>query len=116
VTPARRIDRWAAWPFIGLLRAYRLLISPLYGNTCRFYPSCSAYSLESLRRHGLVRGTWLTVWRLLRCNPWNAGGVDLVPAMRAVPAVQGVSVTDDTAPQVERECHHDGGPVVRSAA
>lgn len=115
---ARRVDRWAAIPLIGLLRIYRLVISPLYGPTCRFYPSCSAYSLESLTRHGLVRGVRLTVWRLLRCNPWNAGGVDLVPGMRAVPPAQGgsVSAAADAASQVERECHHDDGPAVRPAA
>jgi putative membrane protein insertion efficiency factor len=63
-----------------LLRAYRVLISPLYGPTCRFYPSCSEYALIAVDRHGVVRGGGLAVWRLLRCNPWNPGGVDLVPS------------------------------------
>jgi len=63
-----------------LVRAYQLLVSPLLGPTCRFYPSCSSYAVGALRTHGAVVGTWLTVWRLLRCNPWNAGGVDLVPS------------------------------------
>ncbi|WP_104116774.1 membrane protein insertion efficiency factor YidD [Arthrobacter sp. B1805] len=65
---------------IGLLIAYRKVISPLYGPVCRFYPSCSAYALEAVTVHGLVRGLWFAVRRLVRCHPWNAGGVDHVPA------------------------------------
>jgi putative membrane protein insertion efficiency factor len=64
-----------------LLRLYRLLISPLYGPTCRFYPSCSAYALEAFEVHGVVRGGYLTVRRLARCHPWNPGGIDPVPPM-----------------------------------
>jgi putative membrane protein insertion efficiency factor len=67
-----------------LVRGYQLLISPLLGPRCRFYPSCSAYALEALRRHGALRGSWLAVRRLARCHPWNPGGVDHVPP--AVPA------------------------------
>ncbi len=64
---------------MGLVRVYQLLVSPMFASSCRFYPSCSAYGLEALRVHGAVRGTWLTVRRLLRCHPWNPGGVDEVP-------------------------------------
>jgi putative membrane protein insertion efficiency factor len=64
---------------IGLLRAYRALISPLYGQVCRYHPSCSAYALEAVTTHGSVRGTWLAVRRLGRCHPWAAGGYDPVP-------------------------------------
>lgn len=64
---------------IGLLKAYRLLISPLYGNTCRYWPSCSSYALGAVEHHGAVRGTWLTVRRLARCHPWAKGGFDPVP-------------------------------------
>jgi putative membrane protein insertion efficiency factor len=64
-----------------ILRVYRLLISPLYGQTCRFYPSCSAYALEAFEVHGVVRGGYLTVRRLGRCHPWNPGGVDPVPPL-----------------------------------
>ena len=64
---------------IGLLRAYRALISPLYGQVCRYYPSCSAYALEAVREHGSLRGSWLAVRRLARCHPWAAGGYDPVP-------------------------------------
>lgn len=52
---------------------------PLRGPRCRFHPSCSAYAVEALRRHGALRGGWLALRRLLRCHPWNAGGIDRVP-------------------------------------
>jgi putative membrane protein insertion efficiency factor len=65
---------------ILLLMAYRKVISPLYGQVCRFFPSCSAYALEAITVHGAVKGSWLAAKRLVRCHPWNAGGVDHVPA------------------------------------
>lgn len=65
-----------------LLRGYRLLISPLYGQTCRYYPSCSAYALQAVQVHGAARGSWLALRRLGRCHPWTPGGVDLVPPPR----------------------------------
>lgn len=61
------------------LTLYRRLVSPLYGDVCRHFPTCSAYSLEAVVRHGAVRGLGLTVSRLLRCHPWAAGGIDRVP-------------------------------------
>ena len=64
---------------IGLLKLYRLVVSPLYGDVCRYYPSCSAYALRAVGVHGSVKGTWLTARRLLRCHPWAAGGYDPVP-------------------------------------
>ncbi|WP_298324587.1 membrane protein insertion efficiency factor YidD [Haloactinopolyspora sp.] len=64
---------------VAALKAYRLIFSPMYGQTCRYYPSCSAYALESVERHGAVRGAWLALRRLGRCHPWCAGGVDFVP-------------------------------------
>jgi uncharacterized protein len=64
---------------VALLTAYRLVISPLYGETCRYYPSCSAYALHAVETHGSVRGLWLALRRLGRCHPWTPGGVDLVP-------------------------------------
>jgi putative membrane protein insertion efficiency factor len=67
---------------VGLLRLYQRVVSPLYGPTCRFYPSCSQYALVAVERHGVVRGAALAGWRLLRCNPWNAGGIDDVPPVR----------------------------------
>lgn len=62
------------------IRAYRAFLSPLLAPRCRYYPSCSAYALEALRVHGPVKGLILAAWRVLRCNPWSAGGVDHVPA------------------------------------
>jgi len=62
-----------------LVRGYQVLISPLLGPRCRFYPSCSAYALTAVQRHGAIRGSWLAVRRLARCHPWNPGGVDHVP-------------------------------------
>ena len=67
---------------IGLLRAYRLLLSPWIGNQCRFVPSCSAYGIEALERHGALAGSCLTVARLARCHPWCEGGLDPVPHTR----------------------------------
>ncbi len=64
---------------IGFLKLYRLLISPLYGEVCRYYPSCSAYALEAVQVHGSMKGTWLAGRRLARCHPWAPGGVDKVP-------------------------------------
>ncbi|WP_375424429.1 membrane protein insertion efficiency factor YidD [uncultured Friedmanniella sp.] len=64
---------------IGFLKAYRLVISPLYGDVCRYYPSCSAYALRAVEVHGAVKGTWLAGRRLLRCHPWASGGYDPVP-------------------------------------
>ena len=63
-----------------LLDCYRLAISPLLGQHCRFHPSCSCYAREALQAHGLVKGMYLTLRRILRCHPWHAGGIDLVPA------------------------------------
>jgi len=64
---------------IMVLKAYRFAISPLYGDVCRYYPSCSAYALEAVSTHGALKGSWLAVGRLARCHPWAAGGVDPVP-------------------------------------
>ncbi|HEX7738908.1 MAG TPA: membrane protein insertion efficiency factor YidD [Marmoricola sp.] len=68
---------------IVLLRGYRLFISPLYGQVCRYHPSCSAYALEAVTVHGSIRGSWLAARRLARCHPWAAGGYDPVPPARS---------------------------------
>jgi len=62
-----------------LLRAYQVVLSPLMGPRCRFYPSCSNYAIEALRIHGAGRGSWLAARRICRCHPWHPGGVDPVP-------------------------------------
>ncbi|MBF4461097.1 membrane protein insertion efficiency factor YidD [Rathayibacter sp. VKM Ac-2878] len=64
---------------ILLLIVYRAVISPLYGDVCRYYPSCSSYALQAIQLHGLALGSVLGVRRLLRCHPWAAGGIDDVP-------------------------------------
>ena len=65
---------------IGLVKGYRLFISPLFLPTCRFQPTCSQYAIEAIDRFGAGRGTWLAVRRILRCHPFNPGGYDPVPA------------------------------------
>jgi uncharacterized protein len=64
---------------IGLIRLYQLVLSPLLGQRCRFYPSCSQYTLEAIERHGPVKGGWLGLRRVCRCHPLNPGGHDPVP-------------------------------------
>ncbi|CAB4638163.1 unannotated protein [freshwater metagenome] len=65
---------------IGFLKLYRKLISPLYGDVCRYYPSCSAYGLGQIQQRGVLVGAVYTVGRIVRCNPWSQGGVDEVKA------------------------------------
>lgn len=72
-----------ARPLVWLVQAYQLLVSPLLGPTCKYYPSCSAYAVTALTEHGPLRGLWLAGRRLLRCHPWSHGGVDHVPPRRA---------------------------------
>jgi len=67
---------------IALLKGYRFAISPLYGQVCRYHPTCSAYALEAVQTHGALRGTWLAMRRVARCHPWAAGGFDPVPARK----------------------------------
>ena len=62
-----------------LLRIYQRGISPMMPSRCRFYPSCSQYAIEAIRMHGPFTGLWLGARRVLRCHPWNPGGLDLVP-------------------------------------
>lgn len=86
VSPAERVRRAVVGAprllLAGLIRAYQLLVSPMTGPSCRYYPSCSSYALVAVQRHGALRGSWLAVRRLLRCHPWAAGGVDDVPPRR----------------------------------
>ncbi len=66
-------------PALGLIHIYQRHISPSRPSACRFQPSCSHYGYEAIERHGLLKGSWLTLWRLIRCNPFNRGGYDPVP-------------------------------------
>lgn len=67
---------------VALLVAYRTVVSPLYGDVCRYYPSCSAYTLQAIQQHGAIKGVWLGARRIARCHPWAAGGVDDIPEPR----------------------------------
>jgi len=67
------------YPLLLLIRGYQVAISPMLGSRCRFYPSCSEYSMAALRQHGLFGGLWLAVRRIGRCHPWHPGGYDPVP-------------------------------------
>ncbi|MGI6717969.1 MAG: membrane protein insertion efficiency factor YidD [Bacteroidales bacterium] len=68
-----------AQPFIFLIKLYQKFISPLFPPTCRFTPTCSNYAIEALKKHGIFKGGYLSIRRILRCNPWNKGGDDPVP-------------------------------------
>jgi putative membrane protein insertion efficiency factor len=67
---------------IALLVVYRRVISPLYGDVCRYYPSCSSYTLQAVQHHGLLLGAFFGGRRLLRCHPWAEGGFDEIPEKR----------------------------------
>ncbi len=62
-----------------LIKFYRRFISPIFPPRCKYYPSCSKYALDAYEKHGFFKGTLLSVWRILRCNPWSLGGIDHVP-------------------------------------
>jgi putative membrane protein insertion efficiency factor len=83
--PRLRDLRFTLWNFprialLSLIRLYQWLISPtLPPNTCRFYPSCSHYGYQAIYKYGAIKGSAMTIWRVLRCNPFNSGGFDPVP-------------------------------------
>jgi putative membrane protein insertion efficiency factor len=68
-----------ALPFMAIIRAYQVFISPLLGQNCRFYPSCSCYAHQALKTHGLTKGSLLAIKRISKCHPFNEGGIDHVP-------------------------------------
>ena len=73
------LKKIAVFPFIVLIRFYQLFISPLKPASCRFTPTCSAYAMEAFKKHGPIKGLYLTVRRILRCHPWGGSGYDPVP-------------------------------------
>jgi len=73
------VSRLLAKPLIGLVRLYRLVLSPWLGSNCRYQPTCSSYAIEALQVHGIMRGTWLAAKRIGRCHPWGGSGYDPVP-------------------------------------
>jgi uncharacterized protein len=64
---------------VGMIRVYQRFISPLLGSNCRYYPTCSHYTLEAVEKYGVMRGSWLGAKRIARCHPWHPGGYDPVP-------------------------------------
>jgi len=64
---------------IAVIRGYRFILSPWVGNACRYWPTCSEYSMQAIESHGALRGCWMMLIRLARCHPYSAGGVDPVP-------------------------------------
>ncbi|MCO4098510.1 MAG: membrane protein insertion efficiency factor YidD [Gemmatimonas sp.] len=73
---------WRSWPRNALIlgvRGYQLVLSPIFGGACRYYPSCSAYAIEALDKHGAWRGGWMALRRIGRCHPFHPGGFDPVP-------------------------------------
>ena len=74
-----KISRILALPFIGLIRLYRIFISPLLGSNCRHTPTCSEYGIIALKKYGAFKGTYLTAKRIIKCNPLFKGGYDPVP-------------------------------------
>ena len=74
------VSRLLAKPLIGLVRLYRLAISPWLGGNCRYQPTCSTYAIEALQTYGALRGGWLAAKRIARCNPWGGSGYDPVPS------------------------------------
>ena len=87
----------------GLILGYRYLLSPLWPGVCRFEPTCSAYGLEAIRRHGALRGGWLTLTRLSRCHPWGGSGIDPVPDLSPSPGWRRVQTP-------RRPCHRPQRP------
>ena len=74
-----KISRILALPFIGLIRLYRIFISPLLGSNCRHTPTCSEYGIIALKKYGVFKGAFLTAKRIIKCNPLFKGGYDPVP-------------------------------------
>ena len=70
---------WTIWLPVKLIRLYQVTLSPYMGRQCRYTPTCSNYALEALQKHGLLRGSWLAIKRILRCAPWGGSGYDPVP-------------------------------------
>lgn len=75
----RYILRFFSFIFIGIIKIYQYTISPYFPSSCRYTPSCSHYGIEALKKHGPLKGGWLTIKRIVSCNPWGGSGYDPVP-------------------------------------
>lgn len=95
MSPVAHVLRWTVF-------AYRCLVSPVLPATCRYAPSCSAYALEALRRHGALAGGWLAIRRICRCHPWGGAGFDAVPERRSGIDVESGLVAADVARRVTK--------------
>jgi putative membrane protein insertion efficiency factor len=73
------INRIFSGFFIGLIKVYQFTLSPFFGKQCRFIPTCSQYGIEAIQKHGALKGSWLTIKRILRCHPWGGSGYDPIP-------------------------------------
>jgi uncharacterized protein len=91
-----KIGKIAQLVVLQVLRAYKWAISPMLLPACRYIPTCSEYAMEAIDRYGVLRGGWMTLWRLLRCHPFVKGGYD--PVVRSSPS--------EKKPLSERHCHH----------
>jgi len=76
------LNKVATFPLLIIIRGYQLIISPLLGSNCRFMPTCSEYAMESLRSHGLIKGSYLTIKRIGKCHPWGGHGYDPIPTKK----------------------------------
>lgn len=76
------LNKVATFPLLLLIRGYQLIISPLLGSNCRFMPTCSEYAMESLKSHGLIKGSYLTIKRIGKCHPWGGHGYDPIPTKK----------------------------------
>jgi putative membrane protein insertion efficiency factor len=95
-----RVSSLAQGAVTRMIGVYQVVVSPVLGSRCRFYPSCSRYAQQAIATHGLARGGWLGLRRISRCHPWNAGGFDYVPGTaRVEPAGEDVRVSPAAEPR-----------------
>ena len=100
---------------VAILRVYRAVISPLYGDVCRYYPSCSQYALEAIQQHGAVKGIALGLWRIVRCNPWAKGGIDDVPQLTTTVTRSRPTASSTARPELATGTDFATGPVLATS-
>jgi uncharacterized protein len=75
----KMILKWFGLPFIGLIKLYQWIISPMLGPKCRYTPTCSTYAVQAIEKYGPIKGIWLGLKRISRCHPWGGSGYDPIP-------------------------------------